>query len=115
MAERLLNVPSYDECLLRPVLLVHPPKTVVVQRHGRWYDGQLRAWHRDADGCQANVCYEVAVGMRYLDWVVSHRTSARECDAREHLPALSAERPSLLVGQVSDTSAGSERLLTASP
>jgi hypothetical protein len=53
--------------------LVHPPKLVTVQRDGRWYDGQLRAWHRDADGWQANLVYEVAVGIRYLDWVPAER------------------------------------------
>jgi hypothetical protein len=48
--------------------------TVAYSKHdGRWHDGQLRAWRRDDDGCRANVCFSVAPGMRYLEWLPAER------------------------------------------
>jgi hypothetical protein len=51
------------------MVLVEPAKVVLVRRDGQWYDGELRAWRKSANGWLANVRYSVAPGMRYLEWV----------------------------------------------
>jgi hypothetical protein len=53
--------------------VLDPPKHVVVHRHGRWCDGELRAWRRDLDGWRGYVRYAVSPGLRYLEWVAAER------------------------------------------
>jgi hypothetical protein len=53
--------------------VVYPPRTVLVQRDGRWLDGDLRAWRRDAYGWLGYVCYAESAGIRYLEWVDADR------------------------------------------
>jgi hypothetical protein len=64
---------SSDECLLRAMRVVNPPRTVVVRRDSQWLDGELRAWRRDDVGCLGYCCYSESAGLRWLEWVDAER------------------------------------------
>jgi hypothetical protein len=52
---------------------VQPAKPVLVRRDGRWLDGELRGWRREAHGWLGYVCYSESAGLRWLEWVDAER------------------------------------------
>ena len=52
---------------------VRPTQLVLAERQGHWHQGELRAWQQWQDGWHEFVCYAVAAGMRYLEWLPADR------------------------------------------